>query len=94
MQYLTPFAAAAPVDATHAARTSPINHVCGVQKEGRTQQEAEALEDGFARLVAGMDYHPQGMGDTYKVMALVPYACKTPIPFGPEYSPSPAGQVR
>ena len=65
----------------------------GVQKKGRTQEEADALEEGFARLVAGTEHHPQGMGDAYKVMVLAPSAVKAPIPFGPEYAPHHAGQA-
>jgi hypothetical protein len=57
-----------------------------VQKKGRTQEEVDALEDGFARLVAGAEHHPQGMGDTYKVMALSPSSVKTPYPFGLDFS--------
>jgi hypothetical protein len=46
----------------------------------------EALEDGFARLVASTDHHPHGMGDTYKVMVLTPSGCKTPFPFNLDFS--------
>jgi hypothetical protein len=57
-----------------------------VQARKRSQEEIDALEDGFARLVASTKHHPQGMGETYKVMAITPAGVATPYPFNLDFS--------
>lgn len=58
----------------------------GVQKEERTEEEVVALEDGFTRVVGGTEHHPQGMGKTYKVMALTSSSLPTPYPFNLDFA--------
>lgn len=57
-----------------------------MQKADRPEEEVAALEEGFTRLVAGTEHHPQGMGKTYKVMALTPSGSKAPYPFGLDFA--------
>jgi hypothetical protein len=52
-----------------------------VQKEGRSVEEATALEDALYRLVASTEHHKQGMGETYKVMAMTRKKVAAPFPF-------------
>lgn len=52
----------------------------------RTPEECASLEDGFAMLVAGVEHHPQGMGETFKALAITPSRLATPYPFDIDFA--------
>jgi hypothetical protein len=57
-----------------------------LQAKTRPAAEVDALESGFARLVAGTQHHAQGMGETYKFMALAPSGVPTLFPFDIDFA--------
>ena len=44
-------------------------------------KERDLLEDGFAMLIAGTEHHPQGMGQTFKVVTITPSKAPVRFPF-------------
>ena len=44
-------------------------------------EERDRLEDGFAMLIAGVEHHPQGMGQTFKVVTITPSEAPVRFPF-------------
>jgi hypothetical protein len=54
--------------------------------QNKTEEEINKLEDVLARLAAGTLHHPDGMGETYKFMAITQHDVKTLFPFCIDFS--------
>lgn len=54
--------------------------------QGKSEEEAASIEGALTRLVAGADHHPDGMGETYKVVAMTRSGVKTPFPFDIDFA--------
>lgn len=54
--------------------------------QNKSGNEFKRLEDALARLAAGTQHHPNGMGETYKVMAITQNGVEAPFPFSIDFS--------